>query len=94
MLQRAIALAALAEGRSRIEASSYCDDVRSAMRAAGALGAVIEEMPGALEVTGGGPHPREARDCGESGLALRMFTALSALFDKEITLEARGTLAA
>jgi len=91
-LQRAIAVATLAAGRSRIAFSGLCDDAAAALRAARALGAGVVENDGGVEIAGGGRPTGEPLDCGESGLSLRLFTAVSALFDTELELLARGTL--
>jgi 3-phosphoshikimate 1-carboxyvinyltransferase len=92
VLQRALILAALAEGRSVIRASRVCADVRAAMRAAVGLGARVEERPFAIEVTPGATRLRTRIGCGESGLCLRLLAPVAALGDRPVTLCASGSL--
>jgi len=93
VLQRAIALACLADGRSVLEARTLCDDVRAALRVARALGAGVQIGEQDVRVRGGGLPTGEPLDCGEAGLSMRMFAAVAALFERELTLTARGGLA-
>lgn len=92
MMLRAVALGALAPGRSRLDNPTYCDDARAVLGAAQALGAEVETRADAVFIAGGG-RPRAARiDCGESGLCLRLFAAVAALFAEPLTLTGRGSL--
>lgn len=90
---RVTAAALLADGtRTRISNPSLCDDARSGLRVAEALGATVEIADGAVTVEGGLRPARRRLDCGESGLCLRMFLAVAALCDDELTLTGRGPL--
>jgi 3-phosphoshikimate 1-carboxyvinyltransferase len=92
LTQRAVAAALLACGESEIVGASDCDDARAAIGMAKGLGAAVRSDGASLFVTGG-LSPKTGRlDAGESGLALRMFSAVAALCDREITLSGRGTL--
>lgn len=91
-MQRAIAAAALARGRSEILSFSLCADSRAALSAVAALGASVRVLNDRAVIDGGELRPAESIDCGESGLCLRMFAPIASLFDKEITLTARGSL--
>lgn len=93
-MQRALALALLARGRSVINNPSFCDDSLSAMSMAEDLGALVEREDGSVAVTGNGiPSPvKNVINCGESGLAARLFIPVSALCDQEISIQGRGTL--
>lgn len=94
VLQRALAAASLAAGTSRLWLRGPLpDDAEAALRVIQALGAHVERHDDHLAVTGGGVPTSAALDCGEAGLSLRMFTALAALHDTELTLTARGSLA-
>ena len=91
-MQRAIAAAFLARGRSEISFHSLCDDSKAALSIVEALGASLQSAGDLLAIEGGGKEPAASLDCGESGLCLRMFAPIAALFEKEITLIARGSL--
>ncbi len=91
--QRAIAMAALAKGTSAIWHAGDSDDVQAAIRAAGALGVKIERDEDRLLITGGLRHTPQSLDCGESGLGIRMFSAVAATLEKEVVLVGSGSLA-
>jgi 3-phosphoshikimate 1-carboxyvinyltransferase len=93
VLQRAIAVACLAEGTTRIRAELPCDDDRAAMAAARALGAHVAFEGAEIRVAGIERPTGGIVDCGESGLCLRTFSAIAALYDAEFTMTARGSLA-
>ena len=89
-----VAAAALLAGRdrTRIRNPSLCEDARSGLRVIAALGAAVAVGPDEV-VIDGGFRPRErVLDCGESGLCLRMFTAIAALAHREITLTGKDAL--
>ncbi len=93
LFQRAVAAASLARGTSFLEAAGpLCADARASLRAARALGARVREEPGGVRVTGRARPGSEWVDCGESGLALRMFTPLAALEAGPVTLTGSGSL--
>jgi 3-phosphoshikimate 1-carboxyvinyltransferase len=90
--QRAIAVAALAKGRSEIYFPGESDDVRAAINVAGQLGAQIEHTGELLTVYGGLSRPQGPLDCGEAGLSIRMFSSIAAILDSPVTLTGRGSL--
>ncbi len=93
LFQRAVAAASLAQGTSFIEAAGpLCADARASLRAARALGARVREEPGGVRITGRARPGSEWVDCGESGLALRMFASLAALEAGPVTLTGSGSL--
>jgi 3-phosphoshikimate 1-carboxyvinyltransferase len=92
MTQRAIAAAMLAEGQSTIINPSYCDDSLAAMSIAVGLGGKVEPGPDELKITGCGELKETKLNCGESGLAIRMFSPIAALFPAEITMSGGGSL--
>lgn len=82
---RALAIASLAEGESRIEAPLDSADTRSALEAFRALGAEIETAPGMWSVRGFGSEPRPPEnvlDVGNSGTALRVLLGACALLPR------------
>lgn len=98
-MQRALACAAMAPGVSTITNPTWCADSLAAMRVATALGAVVECFDDHVVVRGGlfsagsvsGPI---VASCGESGLCLRMFSAIASLSPVAVELRGEGTLAA
>ena len=92
MTQRAIAAALLADGESTIHNPSYCDDSLAAMSIAVGLGARIEPMPDKLVIDGTGELREAKLNCGESGLAIRMFSPVAALFPEEIIMTGANSL--
>ena len=93
MTQRAIAASLLAAGESIVINPSDCDDSVAAMSIASALGADVINEPGRLRITGSGELRERQLNCGESGLAIRMFSPIAALNDAEIILTGTGSLA-
>ncbi|MEI6048095.1 MAG: 3-phosphoshikimate 1-carboxyvinyltransferase [Bacteroidota bacterium] len=92
MTQRAIAAALLANGQSIIYNPSYCDDSLAAMSIAVGLGARVEPHPNELKINGSGVLKEPKLNCGESGLAIRMFSPIAALYPAEITMIGANSL--
>lgn len=92
MTQRAIAAALLAEGESLIVNPSYCDDSLAAMSIAVSLGSRVEPGPDSMRITGSRALKETKLNCGESGLAIRLFSPVASLFDAEITVTGAGSL--
>lgn len=92
MTQRAIAAAILADGQSLLLNPSYCDDSLAAMSIAVSLGARVEPQVDKMKITGSGELKEKKLNCGESGLAIRLFSPIAALFDEEITMTGAGSL--
>lgn len=92
VLQRLVALGVLTSGRTVIDGASLCDDVRASLGVAVAMGARVSWEGNRLLLDGPGFPQSGAFDCGESGLCLRMFSAVAALLPGESVLHARGSL--
>jgi 3-phosphoshikimate 1-carboxyvinyltransferase len=92
MTQRAIAAALLTDGQSIIHNPSYCDDSLAAMSIAVGLGARVEPKVNELKITGSAILKESKLNCGESGLAVRMFSPIAALYPSEITLVGANSL--
>jgi 3-phosphoshikimate 1-carboxyvinyltransferase len=90
--QRAIAAALLSVGESTIINPSYCDDSLAAMSIAVGLGAKVEPDPDKMKITGSSELKEKKLHCGESGLAIRMFSPIAALYKTEITITGTGSL--
>ena len=97
-MQRAIACAAMAPGVSIITNPTWCADSLAAMGVATALGADIQRHEDRVLVrggfgTGGQGNERIVTSCGESGLCMRMFSAIASLSPREVELCGEGSLA-
>ena len=89
---RAIVAGMLARGKTVISNPSFCDDAMATMSVAVDLGAKVKVEINRVIISGGFGPVRNILNCGESGLGLRMFSAVAALSGKEITLIGQGTL--
>jgi 3-phosphoshikimate 1-carboxyvinyltransferase len=92
MTQRAIAAALLADGQSVIHNPSYCDDSLAAMSIAVGLGARVEPQVNELKINGSAVLKEPKLNCGESGLAIRMFSPIAALYSAEIKMVGANSL--
>ncbi|HUS87040.1 MAG TPA: 3-phosphoshikimate 1-carboxyvinyltransferase [Bacteroidales bacterium] len=91
-MQRAVAASLMAEGESEILNPSLCDDARSAISMAECLGAEVTITDRSVRVKGGFYPKSTLLNSGESGLGVRIFSALSALGDIGFTLTGEGSL--
>ena len=93
LTQRAIAAGLLAHGTTVIHNPSFCNDSLAAIRIAEALGAVVATGSKGITIESG---PLTASPvtlhCGESGLALRMFSPVAALLTDHVSLTGEGSL--
>ncbi|MBQ1905180.1 MAG: type I 3-dehydroquinate dehydratase, partial [Bacteroidales bacterium] len=95
MAQRAIIAAALAEGTSHLSGYTPCEDSASAIAAARAIGAEIQEGPTlVIRGIGGKTLELDSIDVGESGLLTRMLIPVLAMKNggKAFEVRGRGTL--
>jgi 3-phosphoshikimate 1-carboxyvinyltransferase len=92
MTQRAVAAAILAEGRSTIINPSYCDDSLAGLSIAVGLGAKVYPGENKVIIDGCREVKEKKLNCGESGLAIRMFSPIAALFPDEIIMLGSGSL--
>lgn len=87
---RAVILASLAKGTSKLYDMLYSEDTLASIRVCKALGAKINKTDDYLEVvgTGGKLHnsSSEPIDLANSGTTLRLMTSISALSDNEVIL--------
>jgi len=94
---RALPLAALAEGTTRLEGVLESDDTVHMRAALEALGIGVRDAgPAALEVTGGKSRlraPRDALFVGNSGTTVRFLAALAALVPGAVRLEGDAAMA-
>jgi 3-phosphoshikimate 1-carboxyvinyltransferase len=92
MTQRAIAAAALSEDECIIHNPSYCDDSLAGIGIARSLGAEISVYDDKLVIHGFRDLKNNVLDCGESGLAIRLYSPVAALYNEKITLTGKGSL--
>lgn len=91
-MQRAIACALLARGRSELHNPSLCDDAYAALNMAECLGATTIKQDRVIIVDGGyKPHCNELF-CGESGLGARLFAPLASLNAGWMQINGSGSL--
>ena len=93
-MQRACALAFLNNGSTLIKNPGNSEDVLAALEIIRQLGATLTQNgDGSITVLSNGkPVVSGMIDCNESGLSLRMFTAIAALGDSVIRLGGKGSL--
>jgi 3-phosphoshikimate 1-carboxyvinyltransferase len=93
-MQRACAAALLCEGATGIFHPGKSNDDLAALDTIQKLGArVVENVDGSLTVHSVGVQPvSDEINCGESGLGIRMFTPITALSSREITIKGTGSL--
>ncbi len=91
-MQRAIALAILANQEMVLENPSTCKDGLAAIDIARKFGFEVEEKTSFLEIKPGTKGTPNTLNCGEAGLGIRMFTPLAALNNYAITLQGEGSL--
>lgn len=93
---RAVILASLANGTSKLYDMLYSEDTLASIRVCEALGAKITRNEDCLEVvgTGGKLHNSSVGpiDLANSGTTLRLMTSVSALSDNEVTLTGDDSL--
>lgn len=91
-MQRAIVAGLLAHGETVIIDPSYSNDSRAAIGMARKLGADIFYETDRILVNGGFSPRSNEINCGESGLGIRLFTAVAALYHEEIMITGDGSL--
>lgn len=105
VMQRVFAAALLSEGKTIIENPFWCDDTISAKRIIEALGATVKIETNNILISSkfkaGNPLPKLSNsnsqtkriiNCGESGLSVRMFAPVTALFNEDVLLKGKGSL--
>lgn len=87
------AAALLAEGRtSVIDNPSFCADCLASLDVAQKLGAEVARHETRVVIKGGLSPSVKGFSCGESGLGMRMFTAIASLWPDEFKVEGEGSL--
>lgn len=92
-MQRACALALLANGQTTIYNAGHSNDDLAALEIIKKMGATIESKGEELIITGGIIKDITTEiNCGESGLGIRMFAPVTALSPGQITINGTGSL--
>ena len=92
---RGVVAALLSEGTSKIHAPLYSADTRSALAAAKALGAKVDETAALWSITGCGKNfspDAGTVDLGNSGTTMRIITAVSALGKNKVSFDGDSSL--
>lgn len=92
MLQRAIAAAFLTKGSVQIEGYSPSADADAALELLRSLGVKVEINGSRLLIHPNSNLKSTSLSIGESGLGIRLFSPILALFKQSFTIEAEGTL--
>jgi len=93
MTQRAIAAGLLSSGTTVIHNPSFCNDSLAALRMVQALGASVVRDNFTVTLDSGKPPDSPLTlECGESGLALRMFSPIAPLISGDVILNGEGSL--
>ncbi len=95
MSHRAIVLASLAKGTSKISNLIFSDDIIATIEAMNSLGAKIEKQGNDITVTGienFNLNKKLTLNCNESGSTLRFLIPLASLFDQEVKFTGQGKL--
>lgn len=93
--QRALLAAALAKETSRITGVGKSKDERAMLQAIRQMGARVREDDGFLEIIGIDCFPEKlVLTAGESGLGIRLLTAVCATFAAHVEITGEGSLAA
>lgn len=91
-MQRALAAAFLANGKSIVHNPDRSKDSSAALEIIQTLGSKVNEN-GSIEIESDGFEFKAKKlNCGESGLGLRMFSPIVSLSEQEITIDGEGSL--
>lgn len=91
-MQRAVALAILADGDVKILNPTYCHDAKAGLNILRDYGCTVTETPDFALVEKTNVKNPAKIFCGESGLAIRLFAPIAALNDTKLELQAEGSL--
>ncbi|MGD9344867.1 MAG: 3-phosphoshikimate 1-carboxyvinyltransferase [Candidatus Aminicenantes bacterium] len=93
VMQRMTAAALLAEGRTTvIDNPSFSTDCLASLDVAQKLGAIVTRQETQVIIKGGLSPTVKGLSCGESGLGMRMFSAIASLWPDELSIDGEGSL--
>ncbi len=91
-MQRAMAIASLAKGKSIISNPSLSKDGLASMDIIRNLGCKVEQINNEITIEKLGVPTGLPLDAGESGTSLRLFASIAALYDQQLVLTGSGSL--
>lgn len=91
-MQRAVAIALLADGETQIENADFCKDSMAILKIASQLGAKVKISGERVCISGNRNFDGKTLSAGESGLGIRTFTPIASLFAQKIHLTGEGSL--
>ncbi len=92
IMQRIIAGAVLADKETIILQPSFCDDCKAALGIARSLGCEIIREDNKIRIIPKKKNVKDTIHCGESGLAVRMFSPIIALLGKDFLINGEASL--
>ena len=92
VMQRAVALALLSAGKTTLKNPSFSHDSLTSIRIAGSMGASVQFSFDKLTIERTDDVRETIINFNESGLGMRMFSPIFALFDKDFSLNGKGSL--
>lgn len=92
-MQRASALALLANGKTILKNACYCNDTLSILKVVEQLGASVSKINDEVHISPRQEITQNNLHMGESGLGIRMMAPVAALRNEKIELNGNGTLA-
>jgi 3-phosphoshikimate 1-carboxyvinyltransferase len=91
-MQRAIAIALLAKGKTTLTNTLLNNDTKSALNMAEGLGATINVFKNEITILGSKGIKHHSLSAGESGLGIRCFVPIASLFNEKVTFNGTGSL--
>ncbi len=92
-MQRACAAALIAKGKTIIHNPGNSNDDIAALETIKKLGAQFYQIHETLFIESKGINPiNKILNCGESGLSVRMFSSIAAIFDNKLIIDGNGSL--
>lgn len=92
VMQRAVALALLSSGKTTLKNPSFSYDSLTSIRIAGSMGASVQFSFDKLTIERTDDVTETIINFNESGLGMRMFSPIFALFDKDFSLNGKASL--
>ncbi len=93
MMIRAVAAGFLSPAGTVILNPSFCEDALSALNLVQDLGSRVHAAANRIKMTGRPETPESRRlNCGESGLCIRLFSPIAALYRGAFQITGKGTL--
>jgi 3-phosphoshikimate 1-carboxyvinyltransferase len=92
VIQRAVALAVLSDGKTTLNFPAYSNDALAALNVAEKLGTKVERLKEKVIIEPNQQPVSDELNCGEAGLCIRMFSPVAALSGNKIKMDGEGSL--